>query len=267
MTGPAATAHPTGHDDGVRLSKRVAALTGCSRADAERIIEGGWVRVAGRVVEEPQFRVRDEAIDIDPGATTMAPPPVTILLHKPPGFDAGTGEPVDIKGLGKGIRPALTLLSAASRAAGDRSGVALLNRHLTRQVLCTPLEVRASGLVVFSQDGRIVRKLTEEAAFVEQEFTVEVQGEVPAEALRRLNQGPSAAGRPLPAVRASLSSTGEATTRLRMAAKGLLPGQIARLCDHAGLHLTGIRRIRIGRVPLGALESGQWRLLLPHERF
>ena len=265
MTGPAATAHPTGHD-GVRLSKRVAALTGCSRADAERIIEGGWVRVAGRVVEEPQFRVRDEAIDIDPGATTMAPPPVTILLHKPPGFDAGTGEPVDIKGLGKGIRPALTLLSAASRAAGDRSGVALLNRHLTRQVLCTPLEVRASGLVVFSQDGRIVRKLTEEAAFVEQEFTVEVQGEVSAEALQRLQQGPPT-GRPLPPVRASLSSTGDGSTRLRVAAKGLLPGHIARLCDHAGLRIVGMKRIRIGRVPLGALEIGQWRLLMPHERF
>ena len=68
-------------------------------------------------------------------------------------------------------------------------------------------------------------------------------------------------------MRASLSSTGGASTRLRVAAKGLLPGQIARLCDRAGLHLTGIRRIRIGRVPLGALESGQWRLLLPHERF
>ena len=265
MTTPTA-GQQQGRDEGIRLSKRVAALTGCSRADAERLIEGGWVRVAGRVVEEPQFRVRDEAVDIDRGATVVAPPPVTILLHKPPGFDAGTGEPVDIKGLGKGIRPALELVNTASRSAGDRSGVTLLKKHLLRQTLCTPLETGASGLIVFSQDGRIVRRLTEDAGSIEQEFTVEVRGTVSAAALERLQQGPPT-GRPLPAVRASLSSTGGASTRLRVAAKGLLPGQIARLCDHAGLHLTGIRRIRIGRVPLGALESGQWRLLLPHERF
>lgn len=265
MTGPAAT-HPTGQDEGVRLSKRVAALTGCSRADAERLIEGGWVRVAGRVVEEPQFRVRDESVDIDPRATPAAPPPVTILLHKPPGFDAGTGEPVDIKGLGKGIRPALELVNAASRSADDRSGVTLLKKLLQRQTLCTPLETGASGLLVFSQDGRIVRKLTEDAGFVEQEFTVEVRGTVSAEALQRLHQGPPTS-RPQPPVRASLSSTGDGSTRLRVAAKGLLPGQIARLCDHAGLQIVGMKRIRVGRVPLGALASGQWRLLLPHERF
>lgn len=260
-------ADPTGQDDGIRLSKRVAALTGCSRADAERIIEGGWVRVAGRVVEEPQFRVRDETVDIDPGATPVSPPPVTILLHKPPGFDAGTGEPVDIKGRGKGIRPALELVNTASRSGTDRSGVALLKKHLARQTLCAPLETGASGLLVFSQDARIVRKLTEDAGFIEQEFTIEVLGMVSPEVLQRLHGGPSPVGRPLPPVRASLSSTSDTGTRLRIAAKGLLPGQIARLCDHAGLHLIGIRRIRIGRVPLGALESGQWRLLMSHERF
>jgi len=259
MTVHSAAPPPT--DEGIRLSKRVAALKGCSRADAERIIEGGWVRVAGKMVQEPQFRVQDEAIDIDPRATAVAPPPVTILLHKPPGFDAGTGEPMDIKGLGKGIRRALDLVNEASRSPGDRSDVALLKKQLVRQTLCTPLETRASGLVVFTQDGRILRKLNEDAGFIEQEFTVEIQGEVSDEALQRLHQGPA------PAVKVSLSSTGDDTTRLRLAAKGIQPGQIARLCDHAGLRIAGIRRIRIGRVPLGALEPAQWRLLLPYERF
>ena len=57
MNGPGAT-QPTGQDEGVRLSKRVAALTGCSRADAERIIEGGWVRIDGRVVDRALVRAR-----------------------------------------------------------------------------------------------------------------------------------------------------------------------------------------------------------------
>jgi 23S rRNA pseudouridine2604 synthase len=265
MSTRAAAAPPS--DEGVRLSKRVAELKGCSRREAEQYIEGGWVRVADRVVEEPQFRVRGEAIDIDPGASLLAPPAVTILLHKTPGFDAGTGEPVDIKGLGKGIRPALDLVIEASRSSEDRSGIMLLKKHLVRQQLCTPLESRASGLVVYTQDWRIGRKLTEDAGVIEQEFTVEVQGEVSSNALQRLNQAPRGEGRPLPPVKVSIGSTGDAVTRLRVAVKGIHPGLVAHLCDQAGLQITSMKRIRIGRLPLSTLQPGQWRLLMPYERF
>ncbi len=44
-------------DGSERLAKRVAALQQCSRGDAERYIEGGWVAVDGKTVEEPGFRV------------------------------------------------------------------------------------------------------------------------------------------------------------------------------------------------------------------
>ena len=67
------TTLPAEEDGGIRLSKRVAELKACSRREAEQYIEGGWVRVAGRVVEEPQFRVRGEDIAIDPTASLMAP--------------------------------------------------------------------------------------------------------------------------------------------------------------------------------------------------
>jgi 23S rRNA pseudouridine2604 synthase len=109
----------------------------------------------------------------------MAPPAVTILLHKPPGHDAGTGEPVDIKGLGKGIRRALELVITSSCVRGrPQRHHAIEKTPDARQQLCTPLESRASGLVVYTQDWRIGRKLTEDAGIIEQEFTVEVQGEV-----------------------------------------------------------------------------------------
>jgi 23S rRNA pseudouridine2604 synthase len=255
------------NQDGVRLSKCVAELKACSRREAEQYIEGGWVRVAGRVVEEPQFRVLDQPIEIDPHASLMAPVAVTILLHKPSGYDAGTGEPVDIKGLGKGIRQALGLVTAESRADDDRSGIALLKKHLARQILCVPLESRASGLVVFTQDWRIERKLTEDAGLIEQEFTVEVQGEVPPDALQRLNQGLHTDGRPLPPVKVSITSSSETSTRLRFAVKGVHPGLIAYLCDRVGLQIVSMKRIRIGRMPLAALPSGQWRFLMPYERF
>ncbi len=38
--------------EAIRLVKRVVALTGCSRREAEQYIEGGWVRVDGVTVVE-----------------------------------------------------------------------------------------------------------------------------------------------------------------------------------------------------------------------
>jgi len=88
--------------EAVRLSKRLAAQLSCSRSEAERYIEGGWVRVDGRVVEEPQFRVLHEKIELDPHARLTELPPVTLLLHKPADHPAP-----------------LTLLSAASHWSAD----------------------------------------------------------------------------------------------------------------------------------------------------
>ncbi len=43
--------------ESVRLAKQLAAEQNCSRGDAERYIEGGWVAVDGKTIEEPGFRV------------------------------------------------------------------------------------------------------------------------------------------------------------------------------------------------------------------
>ena len=63
------------HDSGVRLAKRVAELKACSRAEAERYIEGGWVSVNGEVVELPQHRVSEHdvvTLATNARATTVA---------------------------------------------------------------------------------------------------------------------------------------------------------------------------------------------------
>ena len=238
--------------DGVRLAKRVAELRGCSRREAELLIEGGWVRVAGRVVETPQFRVRDEVVEVAVGARAEPLLPVTFVLHKPAGLRIGA---------------AGALLAESARFAGDRSGLRRLQRHFSGLECITPLEDAASGLLVFTQDGRVRRKLVEEAALVEHEVMVDVAGPVTPEQLQQLNQPPVIDGRAMLAARVSISRQQPDLTGLRFALKGYWPGQIATLCTAAGLAVSGIKRIRIGRLPMAGLPPGQWRYLLPYERF
>jgi 23S rRNA pseudouridine2604 synthase len=257
---PAATPLPS---TGERLSKKVAFLMRCSRREAEQYIEGGWVSVNGQVVEEPMVRVQDQAVVIDPNASLMARTEVTLLLHKPPGFEAmaAPGE------AGKRVKPAHQLLQKETHWAQDPSGVRLLKHHFAKLTAGVPLELAATGLVVFTQDWRVLRKLTEDAAFMEHELVVEVAGEVSAEVLKRLNAGLVEGGQPLPSVKVSVNSTSDDTTRLRVVFKGAHPGLIAYLFERVGLSIRSMKRLRIGRVTLSTLPEGQWRYLQDGERF
>jgi 23S rRNA pseudouridine2604 synthase len=246
-----------------RLAKRVADMVPCSRREAEQYIAGGWVSVDGQVVEEPMFRVADQTVAIDPHASLMELTEVTLLLHKPPGYDAmaALGEAK------RNIKPAQQLLQAATHATDDPSGVRVLKRHFAKLTATVPLETAASGLVVFTQDWRVLRKLTEDASQMEQEVIVEVAGEVPPEALQRINHGLASDGHPLPPVKVSLNSTGDSSSKLRFALKGSHPGLIAYLCERVGLQIVSMKRLRIGRVAMTQLPVGQWRYLQAHERF
>jgi 23S rRNA pseudouridine2604 synthase len=254
---------PAPSHTGERLSKRVAALVPCSRREAEQYIEGGWVRVNGQVVEEPMFRVSEQQVAIDPQASLLDLDDVTLLLHKPPGFDTmATPDQASAH-----IKPAQQLLNAATHAADDSSGVRVLKRHFSRLTAAVGLETAASGLVVFTQDWRVLRKLTEDATKMEQELIVEVAGQMPPESLLRLNQGLTLEGQPLPPVKVSLNSSGETSAKLRFALKGVHPGLIAHLCERVGLKILSIKRLRVGRVTMAHLPVGQWRYLQLAERF
>ena len=246
-----------------RLAKRVAELVPCSRREAEQYIEGGWVTVNGQVVEEPMFRVSNHKVEIDKDASLMALSDVTLLLNKPPGFDAMAlpGE------AGKHVKPAHQLLLVGAHAAEDTSGTRVLKRHFSKLEATVPLETGASGLVIFTQDWRVARKLIEDAAVMEQEFIVEVEGEVAPENIKRLNQTLSNDGKPLPSVKVSLNSDNEKTSKLRFAVKGSHPGLIAYLCERVGLQIVSMKRLRVGRVAMTQLAPGKWRYLMDHERF
>ncbi|WP_334189000.1 rRNA pseudouridine synthase [Noviherbaspirillum sp.] len=236
--------------ESIRLSKRVAELFACSRSEAEQYIEGGWVTVDGVVIEEPGFRVAQQIVTLSPDASLTPPEPATFLFHKPAGIDA------------LAIDPAQSL-TAELRDAGDRSGIRLLNRHLAGLTLTDPLETTASGLLVFTQDWRIKRKLIDDAARIEHEFIVDVEGELVPYGLALLNHGLTWNGKPLPPIKVSWQSE----HRLRFALKTPPRGLIAHMCEKVGLRVQAMKRLRIGRVPLAALPQGQWRFLQGHERF
>ena len=230
----------------IRLAKRLAELVPCSRREAELYIAGGWVSVDGQVVEEPQFMVSQQKVELHPKAKPTPIEPVTILFNQPVNADFTA-----------------QMVCADNQTADDHSGIRTLKQHFFRLVPCLPLEINASGLLVHTQDFRVERKLKDDAAHTEQEYVVEIEGELLPDGLKLLNHGLSYNGKVLPAIKVSWQNE----TRLRFALKGVQPGQIAHMCKSVGLQVRTMKRLRIGRVSMAKLPEGQWRYLSGYERF
>ena len=238
--------------DPVRLARYVADLARCSRIEAERYVKGGWVSVDGRVIEDPAYPVTGETVAIDPAAQLETVEPATILLHKPVGYDTISGR-----------KAAAALVQPETRWAEDPSGVRMLDRHFHRLTPLVPLDAEASGLMVLTQDGRVWRRLTEDGDEIEQEFVVEVSGDIAPYGLRKLNHGLHYNGRALPRCKVSWQNE----VRLRFALKGVQGGQLRDMCKQVGLDVVAIRRLRIGKVSLAKMPVGVWRYLPVGERF
>jgi len=238
--------------EGIRLAKRVAALLSCSRREAEQVIVGGWVQVNGKVIDDPARRVTDEQIEVHPKAQRASVPLLTLVMHKAQGVTCWTERQK------RGQRSLWDALDPAQRSETDRSEMSVTARQCKLLLCLTPIEDAATGLVVLSEDPRILRRLEDRQAPLENEMTAEVKSPVSPDTLARLN--------PL-GLRTSINHQTDHTTGLRLALKGYVPGELGRLFSGNGLDLISLKRQRLGRLSLAPLQPGQWRALLPYERF
>lgn len=228
----------------------------CSRREAEEWIVNGWVRVDGEVVSVLGARVsRTARIDVDPAARAHQAERVTILLHKPIGYVSGQAE--------DGHDPAIVLIRPENRWPDDPSPLRFKPGHLRGLAPAGRLDIDSTGLLVFTQDGRVARRLIGDDTSVEKEYLVRVEGALSDEGLRLLHHGLELDGVTLRPAKVSWQNEHQLRFVLREGRKR----QIRRMCEAVGLKVTGLKRVRSGGVPLGRLPLGQWRYLRPDESF
>ncbi len=271
---PVAAAAPP--DGGVRLNKRMADLGLCSRREADAWISRGWVTVNGRPAVMGQPVPADARIEVAPQARHQQSGQVTILLHKPVGYVSG--QPED------GHEAAATLIGASSQWRGDArtpgGGRRFAPEHARGLAPAGRLDIDSTGLLVLTQDGRVARALIGERGGVEKEYLVrvhyapngpqgagvvaqDVQAVFPPAGLALLRHGLSLDGQALRPAQVDWQNP----EQLRFVLTEGKKRQIRRMCEQVGLHVVGLKRIRIGRVVLGNLPVGQWRYLGADERF
>lgn len=246
---------PASFNEPVRLSKRMAELGLCSRREADGYIEQGWVKVNGKTAVLGQKVTAADRIDLNRRAHEQQAQRVTILLNKPVGYVSAQAE--------KGYPAAAELITPENRWEGDTSRIKFSAKHKHGLAPAGRLDIDSLGLLVLTQDGRTAKRLIGENSGCEKEYLVRVRGKLSAEGLQLLNHGLSLDGEPLKPAKVEWQNEDQLRFVLQQGKKR----QIRRMCELVGLRVTGLKRIRIGNVKLGALPPGKWRYLRHDERF
>ncbi|OIQ80998.1 ribosomal large subunit pseudouridine synthase F [mine drainage metagenome] len=240
----------------VRLSKVMSEQGICSRREADSYIEQGLVLVDGVPISELGTRIfPTQTITLAKGAQVQQQARVTILLHKPMAYVSAQAE--------DGYLPAVTLIKAATRFAGDKSSLRFSPSHLKGLAPAGRLDIDSTGLLVMTQDGRIAKLLIGDNSKIEKEYLVRVTGSLSDRGLKMLNHGLSLDGEELRPAKVSWQNEDQLRFVLREGKKR----QIRRMCELVGLEVVGLKRVRIGQITLSDLPVGQWRYLGEHERF
>lgn len=230
---------------GERLQKILATAGVCSRRDAKQLIRDGAVKVNGRVVTDTGFRVDSEdAVITVRGKRVRRPQMMYVMMNKPKGY--------------------VTTLSDPQRR---RTVADLLPRTRERLKPVGRLDYASEGLLLFTNDGDLIQRLTHPSFGVWKVYRVEVHGLLADKAIARLERGVVIEGRRTAPARVRVLSHDpkKGRTTVEVSVHEGRKHQVRNMLAAVGANVLSLRRTKVGPLTLRGLGPGQCRLLSREE--
>ncbi|MFM7300861.1 MAG: pseudouridine synthase [Crocinitomicaceae bacterium] len=158
---------PSFNEDAIRLNKYLSNAGVCSRREADVLIQTGVVTVNGQIITELGYKIKPGDMVQYDGETINAETKRYVLLNKPKGFITTMDDP-------RGRKTVMTLVSKACRERVYPVG--RLDRETT-------------GLLLFTNDGDMAKKLTHPRYQARKIYHVELHKPVSKEDLEKLLNG------------------------------------------------------------------------------
>jgi len=236
-----------------RLQKFLSAAGVSSRREAEEMILAGRVAVNGKIVKELGTKTDPDADHVKVDGKLIHPKKLRsyYLLNNPRGVVVTRDDPEG--------RPTVAGL--------------LANRIPGRVVPVGRLDFESEGLLILTDDGALVQKLTHPSGGCKKEYEVKVAG-IPSPAqIARLERGivlPDETRRTAPATIELTETTPErngvgGNSWLRVILSEGRSRQIRRMFDLVGHPVSKLRRVAIGPLRDRGLKPGQFRELTEPE--
>ena len=226
-----------------RLQKVLASAGVASRRKAEELILQGRVTVNRKVVTELGTKVdpaRDE-VRVDGERIQIESRRVYIMLNKPRG-----------------------VLSTMEDERG-RSALGDLVSLPARLYPVGRLDATSEGLILLTDDGALAYLLTHPRHMHDKEYLVLVNGHPSAKTLEAWQRGVLIDDKLTAPARIAVLDSQRDSTLLRIQMHEGRKRQIRRVASLLGHPVRELKRVRLGPLQLGSLESGQWRYLTEKE--
>ena len=155
-------------DDGTtRLNKYISNAGICSRRDADKLIEAGAVTVNGEVVSTLGYKVKEGDVVAYGGQVLRSEAKRYFLLNKPKGFITTVDDP------------------------RERNTVMMLVQNCCRERIYPVgrLDKNTTGLLLFTNDGELAKKLTHPSSNIYKIYQVECDKAVSRDDMRQMLEG------------------------------------------------------------------------------
>lgn len=221
-----------------RLQKILSAYGIASRRAAEKMLENGCVTVNGITASVGDGADPDlDTIAVNGEALSKRPERIYLMLNKPRGY--------------------VTTLSDEK----GRKNVSELVRDAGMRVLPVGrLDIDSEGLLVMTNDGALIQKLTHPSYEVDKTYLAWTLGDA-EKALPALNEPMEIDGKRLKKAQVRLIRAENGQALLEFRIHEGKNRQIRKMCRQIGLTVTRLKRISEGGLALGGLPSGGWRFL------
>lgn len=225
-----------------RLQKILSAHGVASRREAERLIRDGRVTVNGNPATPGQSaQYGYDEIAVDGAPLGPAEEPVYIMLNKPRGY-----------------------ITTVSDDRGRPTVMSLVTDAGVKLYPVGRLDMDSEGLLLLTNDGDFAEAVAHPSGGKVKTYEVTARGYT-ASALAALNRPMVIDTRSIRAASAELMERAGDAAKLRIAIHEGRNRQIRKMCAVCGLKVQSLKRVAIGALVLGLLETGQWRRLTEDE--
>ncbi len=223
----------------VRINAFLASAGLGSRRAVERLVLEGRVQVNGSIIRELSHRVDPSHDQVTCDGKPALPASLRyVMLNKPRGYACTRSDP-----------------------HGGKTIYDLLPVELRHLAHAGRLDVDSEGLLLLSNDGDWIFKLTHPSNEVAKTYVVEVEGEPDRQTLEKAQLGIQSQGERLKVESVTkLERTGR-VTRLKLILREGKNREIRRIFGALHHPVISLRREAVGKLKLGALKSGAWREL------
>lgn len=235
----------------IRISKLFSEKGIASRRTTEKWFENSWIYVNNKLHTSPGELIHPlSLIFIHPDAFSEVQEQITLVLNKPPGYVSTFNDPK--------YEHALSLITKNNFYASKKSNFKISYKNFNNKNLgpVGRLDAPSRGLIIYTQDGTLAKKIIGPNANIKKEYLVKVVGEITEQKIKKLQFGLSLDGQKLK--RAEVSIADPKSKTLKFILQEGKNRQIRRMCHLVNLKVEDLLRVQIGRLKISDLPEGQW---------